>query len=796
MDKDHITILLIDDDEDDYVLVKELLSEVNLPVFSLEWVKTYREGWSELCSADHDVYLLDYRLGSRDGLELIREAMKAGCDEPIIFLTGQGDREVDMGAMKAGAADYLVKAQLTTDMLERSIRFSITRKESERELRRYRDRLEDLVRERTEQLETANEKLRLEMAEREQAEQKAVQLAAIVQYSDDAIIGKNIDGIITSWNKGAEKIYGYAESEVIGKPFSLLIPPGREDEVSRILGAIKSGEHIGHYETERRRKDGRVLWMSLVVSPVRDAKGRIVAASSIERDITGRRAVEDECKRCMTAIEQAGEAIVITDSQGTIEFVNPAFERITGYTREEAVGKNPRLLKSGMHDELFYSNIWDTISGGTTWAGRLVNKRKDGTFYTEEATISPVRDSFDQIVHYVAVKRDITDQLQLVAQFQQAQKMEAVGLLAGGVAHDYNNMLGVIIGYAELALQKLDPVQPLHADLEQIHKAAQRSAGITRQLLAFARKQTIVPVLLDLNLNVASMLRMLKRLIGEQIELAWLPGTGLWPVKMDPTQVDQILANLCVNAKDAIVDVGKITIETRNAVLDKTYCAHHPGAVVGEYVLLAVSDDGCGMDREILDHIFEPFFTSKGMGQGTGLGLSTVYGIVKQNGGFISVYSQPGKGTAFKIYLPRDVDQPPIHNQGKMATVSSPGHGETVLLAEDELELMTMVQMMLEKLGYRVLAANTPGEALRLADEHAGEIRLLLTDVVMPEMNGPDLAQRLQSLYPDMKTMFMSGYTADVIAGRGVLNAGVNFIQKPFSMNELSVKVREALREK
>lgn len=513
------------------------------------------------------------------------------------------------------------------------------------------------------------------------------------------------------------------------------------------------------------------------------------------RNITERKRAAAEHKRLMAAIEQVGEVIVMTDAQGIIQFVNPAFERTTGYSREEAAGQNPRILKSGEQDELFYRNLWDAISNGKTWAGRMVNKRKDGTLYTEEATISPVRDTSGRIVNYVAVKRDITEHLRLTAQFQQAQKMESVGLLAGGVAHDFNNMLSLILGYTELALNKVDPAQPLHADLEEILKAAMRSTDITRQLLTFARKQTISPVVLDLNQTVGSMLKMLRRLIGEDIDLAWLPEAGLCPVKMDPVQVGQILANLCVNARDAIAGVGKITIETGNAVFDEAYCAQHAGFMAGEYVLLAISDDGCGMDKETLGQIFEPFFTSKEMGRGTGLGLSTVYGIVKQNNGFINVYSEPGKGTTFRIYLSRCAGEA-VDTQRKKAARIPRSRGETVLVVEDEPSLLTMCEMMLEELGYQVLAAGTPGEAIRLAGEHASELHLVMTDVVMPEMNGRDLAERLQSLHPGMKILFMSGYTADVIAHRGVLDEGVNFMQKPFSMKDLAVKVWEALREK
>ena len=470
---------------------------------------------------------------------------------------------------------------------------------------------------------------------------------------------------------------------------------------------------------------------------------------------------------------------------------------MTGYRGREVIGQNPRILKSGKQDELFYRNLWDTISNGTngkTWTGRMVNKRKDGSLYTEEATISPVRDASGQITNYVAVQRDISDHLRLEAQYQQAQKMEAIGLLAGGVAHDFNNMLSVILGYAELALLKVDSGQSLRTNLEEIIKAADRSADMTRQLLAFARKQTIIPVVLDLNRAVGSMLKMIKRLIGEDIDLAWMPTADLYQVKMDPVQVDQLLANLCVNARDAIADVGKVTIETGNAVFDETYCADHPGFIAGEYALLAVSDDGCGMDKETIDQIFEPFFTSKEIGKGTGLGLAMVYGIVKQNNGFINVYSEPGIGTTFRIYLSRHVGPTPDMSREKAAEIPL-SRGETVLLVEDEPAILSMGKIMLEQLGYRVLATDRPGEAIRMAEEHAGEIQLLLTDVVMPNMNGRDLAERLHSLYPSMKSLFMSGYTADVIAHRGVLDKSVNFLQKPFSLRDLAVKVRQALKE-
>jgi len=380
----------------------------------------------------------------------------------------------------------------------------------------------------------------------------------------------------------------------------------------------------------------------------------------------------------------------------------------------------------------------------------------------------------------------------LEVQFRQAQKMEAVGRLAGGVAHDFNNMLQVIISYAELALGKLTPSDPLHAAVQQIMKASRRSADLTGQLLAFARKQLIAPKVVDLNESVAGILKMLQRLIGEDIDLAFVPGHDLGKVKIDPSQVDQILANLAVNARDAISSVGKVTIETDNADFDESYCQSHDGFLPGQYVLLAVNDDGCGMDKETQARLFEPFFTTKPQGQGTGLGLATVYGIVKQNNGFINVYSEQGKGTTFMIYLPRlqsdtaAIDETPKHAE-------APNGTETVLLVDDEEALLGLAKMLLEERGYTALPAGSPSQAIQLAEQYAGHIHLLLTDVVMPDMSGRELWQRLSTQRPGLKCLFMSGYTANAIAHRGVLEEGVDFLQKPFSRESLAKKLREVL---
>jgi CheY-like chemotaxis protein len=371
--------------------------------------------------------------------------------------------------------------------------------------------------------------------------------------------------------------------------------------------------------------------------------------------------------------------------------------------------------------------------------------------------------------------------------------MESVGRLAGGVAHDFNNMLGAILGYSELALDQIEPGQPLFENLQGIRKAAQRSADLTRQLLAFARRQTAMPKVLDLNDTVEGMLGMLRRLIGEDIDLHWLPATKLWPVKIDPSQLDQILVNLCINARDAIDAVGRVEIRTGTSVFDAAQCAENPEFSPGQYAVLVVSDDGCGMNDQTREHLFEPFFTTKGLGQGTGLGLPTVYGIVKQNNGFIHVESQPGRGATFRIFLPRHQTEPVMPDSVQDKPGLAPGGRETILLVEDEPAILSLGRAMLEKLGYRVLTASMPEQALMAAKTHRGRIDLLITDVIMPSMNGRDLAEQLRVIFPDLKILFMSGYTADAIAHHGVLEEGVQFIQKPFSRKALALKVAEAL---
>ena len=523
----------------------------------------------------------------------------------------------------------------------------------------------------------------------------------------------------------------------------------------------------------------------------------------LEQDVARRRQMEITLResedRFRSFVENANDIVYALTPAGVFTYVSPNWTELLGHAVSDVVGKSFGTFVHPEDISVCLAAMERAKATGRKQAGIEYRVRhKNGAWRWQMTNGSFVRDAAGTHCAYLGIARDITDRKQaeiererMQTQLTQAQKMESVGRLAGGVAHDFNNMLGAILGHAELALENMPVDHPLHADLMEILKATRRSADLTRQLLAFARKQTIAPRVLDLNQTVEGMLQMLRRLIGENIDLLWRPDPALWPVKMDPSQIDQILANLCVNARDAIAGVGTITIETENATLTEDTCAGHAGSVPGEFARLNIRDDGCGMNPETQLHLFEPFFTTKDVGKGTGLGLATVYGIVKQNQGFLTVYSEPGKGTLFQIFLPRHAGKEQLRPTPDAA---SPARGqETVLLVEDEPAILNTSKIMLERLGYQVLGASTPGEAIRLAEQHPGEIHLLMSDVVMPEMNGRDLAKNLLPLRPDIKRLFMSGYTADVIAHHGVLHEGVDFIQKPFSTKDLSAKVRQAL---
>ncbi len=495
-----------------------------------------------------------------------------------------------------------------------------------------------------------------------------------------------------------------------------------------------------------------------------------------------------------SVLKTAMDGIWFADTEGRLQGVNEAYCRMSGYSEAELLGMSISDIEVNEMANDTADHIRRIISQGEDrFESR--HRRKDGSILDVEVSVQYRAANDGQLITFIRnitkLKQAEQEKAALSSQLHQAQKMESVGSLAGGVAHDFNNKLSVILGCTYMASIESDPVQ-IQNHLEEIRKAGEQSSELTRQLLAFARKQTIIPKVLDLNETVASMFKMLQRLIGENIRLTWRPAPELWQLMFDPTQIDQILANLCVNARDAIAEGGRITIETGNSSIDETYHAHNTDALPGEYVRLAVSDNGCGMERELLGRIFEPFFTTKEKDKGTGLGLATVFGIVKQNNGFINVYSEPGLGTTFTIYLPRHEDNS-MQLVAKDSSSPPPTGQETVLLVEDEQAILNMASTILSKQGYSVLQANTPAEAIRLADEHEGIIGLVITDVIMPDMNGKDLVNKLLSRNPRLKCLYMSGYTADVISRHGVLDVGVNFIQKPFSLPALAGKVRQVL---
>ncbi|MBI9084114.1 MAG: PAS domain S-box protein [Desulfobacterales bacterium] len=615
--------------------------------------------------------------------------------------------------------------------------------------------------------------------------------------TDGIVLLEKREGHIVHANPAAVKMMGYSEAEYIGKMLTDIGVPIDMDDFPMIMESLTKRGILNYEDVPIKSKSGQDVRADIYLVD------RAKLAQCNIRDITERKKAEKSLheseERYRTFFEKGPDGVVVLNPETAqiIEFNDQACRQL-GFSREEfAQLRVPdiEVMETAKETQERIRSVFETGCHDF----ETLHRTKQGEIRHVHVTAQVIETTGSNVYHCIC--RDITERKQtedekekLESQLFQAQKMESVGRLAGGVAHDYNNMLSVILGYAELALAKMNPGDPLRDYLLEILNAAMRSADITRQLLTFARKQAIAPQVLDLNENVGATLKMLQQLIGEDIDLNWHPRTNLWPVKMDPSQLDQILANLCVNARDAIAGVGKVTIETDKISFDKAYCKDHAGFVPGEYVLLAVSDDGFGMDKETRANLFEPFFTTKELGHGTGLGLATIYGIVKQNDGFINVYSEPGKGTTFRIYLPRHAGGAEEVKTEITAEIPK-GHGETVLIVEDEASILTLSHRILDSLGYKVLTARSPGEAMALAAEHADSIHLLLTDVVMPEMNGRDLSARLLARYPDIKTLFMSGYTSDVIAHRGVLDEGVNFVQKPFSKKDLATKVRAALDE-
>jgi PAS domain S-box-containing protein len=644
---------------------------------------------------------------------------------------------------------------------------------------------------------------------------------SVTQGSSDIIVVLDAQGRTIYESPSTAKALGFPPGHLLGRSPMVVVHPEDAARIAQDLREVALGTNPGIASVFRcRRADGSWIHLEAVGSnQLGDpAVGGIVLTA---RDITERKRAEEallaERQQLIDIVDFLPDATLVVDQDHRVVAWNRAAEAMTGVGREELLGRGdyayavpffgerrPILIDLLDAPDEERERVYKTVSrsGGKIFAESFVPSMYGGAGAHLWGVAAALYDRGGKRTGAIEVIRDVTEfqrtQAEAIAlqrRLMQSQKMEAVGRLAGGVAHDFNNMLAAILGHAELAKLKCPAGDPLQPHLALIEQAARRSADLVRQLLAFARRQTVTPRVIDVNDRVSGMRDMLQRMVGEEIEIAWLPAEDLWPVRIDPSQVDQILTNLCVNARDAMAGPGRIAIETGNAAFDAAYCALHPGFAPGEYARLTVSDQGCGMGHETLQQIFEPFFTTKESGRGTGLGLATVYGIVKQNEGFINVTSEPGRGTTVRIYLPRASGEP-VAPSGQGGEEIPPGSGEVLLLlVEDEAINLDLGRELLQRLRYTVLCAATPDEAIALARAHAGQIALLITDVVMPVMSGRELADRLLARQPGLKVLFTSGYTANAIAHRGVLDAGLHFIHKPFSLRDLAVKVQAVLAE-
>jgi len=561
----------------------------------------------------------------------------------------------------------------------------------------------------------------------------------------------------------------------IALPFIVLTEDANEKTIADTIAA-------GVWNcVDKSRLDGATL--------VRTIRGTLALHTMEQKQ----HSAEESLRKLSHAVEQSPDMVVITDSRGIIEYANPAFEALSGFRREEVCGQTPSILKSGEQGQDFYEELWKTILSGGVFRGILVNRKKNGERYYVEQCISPVRDYSGKITHFVSNGRDLTERLHLEAELRQAQKMDAIGQLAGGVAHDFNNLLTVITSYSELALDAAPKGSPLESKLHEILLAARRAAELTRQLLAFSRKQPQALRVLDLNQIIGGISKTLSRLIGEDIEFQFFPGSGVGRVRVDPLQIEQVLMNLAANARDAMPEGGQLQIETSDIVLDADY-VQRKGAVipVGRYSMISVTDTGLGIPPEHLPHIFEPFYTTKPAGEGTGLGLATVYGIVKQNKGFIWAYSEPNMGTVFKIYLPCVDGKSRAESKGSLTDRPERG-SETILLVEDEPAVLHATAEFLKIQGYTVLEAKDGRDALSVAHDFDAPIHLLITDVVMPNLSGGEMAMQMRRVRPETKILFVSGYPGKTVLNHKVFDLETNFLQKPYTLKQLSKKIRSAL---
>ncbi len=624
-----------------------------------------------------------------------------------------------------------------------------------------------------------------------------IRAEAVLNTAVDGIITIDERGIIESVNRSAGEMFGYQQKELLGTSVNQLMPaPHQQQHDSYLQKYLQSGEKkiigIGR-EIWGKRKNGSVFPIELAVSEVLVGEKRFF--TGIVRDLTARKRAEADRDRLAMVVRQITEAVLITNTKGIILYVNPAFEKDTGYSAREALGKSTRLLNSGRHDKRFFSLLWETILNGEVWTGRLVDRRKDGSLFDIHQVISPVIDSTGNVVNFVSVWRDVTHERQLEEQVRQSQKMDAVGRLASGIAHDFNNVLSAIIGYTEILIDKTRNDSELTENVREILSNAERATNLTRQLLTFSRRQTEELQTLSLNEVLHSMHKLLQRTLTNDIELVTLMGDNIGFVRADFGQMEQAVLNLAINARDAMNGRGKLIIETQWETLNPIEVHTKMDAAPGDYVVLSVKDFGQGMSEETLQHIFEPFYTTKKAGKGTGLGLAVVYGIIRQHHGWIEVDSEPGRGTEFRIYLPRLEAKARNKNNSSTKSLEIKG-SETVLIVDDDDNVRKSIELMLGSLGYKTISVSSGQEAIEITRENPGGFQIVVCDVIMPQMNGRETIQRIHEIIPDMKALFITGYTSTEGGNSSSGSEEIPVILKPFNREKLAAKIREILDSK
>ena len=764
-------ILIIEDVPTDAELNEHELLKAGI-TFIAKRVETKEAFLQELTDFDPDIILSDYSLPQFNGLEALRLLKEHDVDVPFILVTGSLTEEVAVECMKEGAYDYILKTSLKR--LPSAVMNALEKKEAERQKRRAMmalHRSEDLYR-------------------------------LLADNTGDLICMLDLEGTYVYISPSYQEVLGYSPEELLGRnAFSLIHPDDKAATKAKFREALLSKTKRSA-EFRFRHRNGEWRIFESVGNIVFDWRGNPQRAVIISRDITERKRAEESLtaseERYRRLVELSPEMIAV-HCEGRFVYVNPAGVKLLGAaTSKELIGKPIWDIVHPDHREEVIERVQQNQEGQQTPLVEQKIVRLDGQVVDVEImgipTIYQDKPAIQIIVRDITERKRVEEDLrQSEEQLRQSQKLEAVGQLAGGVAHDFNNLLTVITGYSDLTLRRLNPDEPLYRHVIEIKKAGERAASLTRQLLAFSRKQVLQPKVLELNAVVADMNKMLRRLIGEDIDLMTVLDPDLGQVKADPGQIEQVLMNLVVNARDAMPEGGKLTIETANLYVDAKQVGGQVVMQPGQYVMLAVSDTGCGMNVEIQEHIFEPFFTTKEQGHGTGLGLSTVYGIVKQSGGNIWVYSEVGEGTIFKVYLPHVNEQVEESKPGAAHT-ETPEGWETILLVEDEQMVRSLAARALREQGYSVVEASNGEEALLMARNHVGkEIHLLLTDMIMPRMNGHDLAEHLKRSHPRIRVLFMSGYTNRGIVHHGMLSEGALFLPKPFTLEGLTRRVREVL---